>query len=126
MSHVRWQRGIEPEELGKQFGVAARLALQDTGLAGDELDAMSDGLVEGMEVYLDAVFGGEDGSMDEHGVYLLACQQLPRRVLTEGADLRDAAVRERHFEVFNIAKQINDAQSQVLATFLSHYKLINS
>ena len=113
---------IEPFELGRQFGVAVALALRDNGFTEDELDAMW----EVTQVYMDVVSGVEDGILDERGPYFLACQELPRRVLDEGADLLDAAVRERLFEVFNIAKQIDVLQSQLLATFLSHCKLINS
>lgn len=101
--------------LGKQLG--------DEGV--ESVEAMAESLVEGMGQYFNGLMEYGDDRVAKYGSEFSACQIFTDRVLPD-VNLLDPADFNKHSEVFNIAKQVNDAQGFLLRELLSEYKLVHT
>jgi hypothetical protein len=92
------------QELTKRFTIALALAYRDSGLRPDNVDQLLASTMETALSYLEGLDSVDPDHLKEAGPAYGYCQQFTARVLP-AIDLRGEAGRDRHLQVFDIAKQ---------------------
>jgi hypothetical protein len=123
LDHFRAQTEELVEDLSAKFATALMFALRDAGVADSALESRADELINSAFGYLEALTSASPQEL-KGGRYFYYCQQFTRRVLS-GIDLRLEPDRNRHFQVFDIAKQNYEATRQAHDGLLREYKLLN-
>ena len=121
LDHLRAESEARVEQLSEKFGRALVFALGDLAEVGQSLESRAQELVNSAFGYSGALSLASAQEL-EKGTYFFCCQEFTRRVLP-GIDLRREADVERHFQVFDLAKQNYEATRQALKELLRNYKL---
>lgn len=119
-NHLGVRTAEDAQELSRKFGIALRFAMHDKGWTEEAAEATAERFLS----YLEALESQSEPQLEREGPILSYCHEFTKRVLPS-PNPRNEADRDRHLQVFDLAKQNYVAQQQAFDGFLGEYRIVN-
>jgi hypothetical protein len=114
---------LRPQEIGEQFELSLAAAYRDSGVATEEAQRRIEPMMESILSYPRGLQSVDPEWLESRGIDFCCCQQFTQRVLPR-LNLAEESARERHFQVFDLAKQALRTIESSFKGMLSEYRLV--
>jgi hypothetical protein len=111
------------EELTSRFTISLALASKDIGEISEQASSALEGRMSSALSYLQAASEKQSDRYKDAGPGFFYCQEFADRVLPQ-VDLLKGSAHDRHFQVFDIAKQSLREAETALADLQGEYRIM--
>jgi len=113
------------EEIAFKTGQALLMALKDGVQSDENARKRAEELLEHSVSYFENLSNINEAELNEKGIYFFLCREFSNKILGENIDFNDENVRNKHFLLFDSAKQVYKNDEASIRKLVKEFKFIN-